>query len=150
MKRLSSTPWLIILIGIGFLALTSWSVYQASRKTSDVTDRDYYSHGLRYNQTLLEKKAAASLGWSTQVRLEKRQLWIELNDKNGQVVAKALGSLRLHGSSLESNPPLPLREQSPGRYFASLPENLHGEFSVDLSFELDGARLSKRILLVLD
>lgn len=150
MKQKTSFPWLLLIIGVGFIALTAWSLYQAGRGTSDVTDRDYYSHGLRYNETLLEEKAAAALGWSARVSLEQRTLSVLVHDKQGRLIDQARASLTLFNSPEFQKRPFPLQEHRPGFYQLRLPDTLHGEFSVEISFERDGARLNKRLLLALD
>lgn len=150
MNRSRHTPWLLLIIGASFLTLTGWSIYRASQGTSAVTDRDYYSHGLRYNESLLEEKAAEALGWQTRINLQKRTVVILLSDGSQQPVSRAIGSLTLLNSAAHQPHPLPLQEGIPGRYHVQLPNNLHGEYSVDLNFERDGARLTRRILLALD
>lgn len=51
-----SPALLIPLLLCSFLAFSSWAAYQAATRVSDVSDRDYYSKGLKYNSTLLEKR----------------------------------------------------------------------------------------------
>lgn len=103
MSRSRPIPWLILLLGVGFTAFTAWSFYRAVHGTSAVIDADYYSHGLRYNQTLLERQAAASLGWQAVPHLEGRLLSIQLRDHDQQLVTDAQGSLTLLGTG---SPPM--------------------------------------------
>jgi len=63
MSKSRPTPWLPLLIGGGFLALMAWSLLLAGQRVSAVVDRDYYSHGLRYNQT----RAGAARGGSARL-----------------------------------------------------------------------------------
>ena len=149
MNKPKHTPWLLILIGCGFLALTAWSVYQAKQGTSDVTDRDYYSHGLRYNETLLERKAAESLGWSTQTVLQGHRITVLLMDAGKRPVTQARGKLTMMAPGGLDLKEYLLEEHSAGRYSAELPAELKGEHSLALVFERAGARLNKRILLTL-
>ena len=150
MKKRKSTPWLLLLIGVGFLGLTAWSIYRAGQETSAVTDRDYYSHGLRYNETMLERKAAESLGWSTAIELTGTGLVIRLRDKHDQPVAGAVGVLTLFSTSQEPVLTIPLSEATTGHYAALLPAGRRGELPAEISFERDGARLSKRLLLAIE
>ena len=130
MNRPKHIPWIIILIGCGFLALTAWSVFRADQDTSAVTDRDYYSHGLRYNETLLEKKAAEALGWSLATQLNGQTLMLTLTDKAGQPIRGARGtiSLYLHGDT--NITVFPLQEVASGVYQFKLTRRMSGEISL--------------------
>lgn len=147
MTNLKQTPWMILIIGIGFLTLMVWSAYRASVETSPVTDRDYYSHGLRYNETLLERRAAASLGWQTSIQLGSKDLVVQLVDQEQQPVRQAKGRIVLFANGTDQRIDLALAERSPGHYVATFPTTLSGERTAELSFERDGARLSKRLLV---
>ncbi len=150
MNKPRHTPWLLLLIGGGFLALTGWSIYQASQGTSAVTDRNYYSHGLRYNETLLEKKAAESLGWHTRIALQGRQVSIFLRDRDDTPVNEARATLTVMATGKYHAATYPLHEITAGQYGMQLPEDLHGEFTADILFEREGVQLNKRILLSID
>ena len=141
---------MLLLIGAGFLCLTAWSIYRAGSETSAVTDRDYYSHGLRYNKTMLERKAAESLGWSAAIELTGTGLVIRLEDKYDQPVAGAAGVLTLFSTSREPSVTIPLTEATQGHYTALLPTGRRGEIPAEISFERDGARLNKRLLLAIE
>ena len=149
MNKRAHTPWLLLLIGGGFLLLMTWSLIAAGQRGSAVTDRDYYSHGLRYNQTELERQAAAALGWTASIDLQGRQLFIRLQDRARKAVTRAGGALTLAGPDRQAALQLALSEASPGIYRVELPADLHGELPVRIVFERDGARLNKRLLLSL-
>lgn len=149
MNGTRSTPWLIILLGIAFLVLTAWSIYLAARGASAVTDTDYYSHGLRYNQTMLEQKTAASLGWEVTAALQGRVLTIQLHDRERQIVAGALGTLTVLGPGKQSAREFPFHEIESGIYRVEFSADIRGEQSAEIAFSRDGARLSKRLLLAL-
>lgn len=149
MPRTRSTPWLIILLGIGFLALTGWSIYLAARGASAVTDADYYSHGLRYNQTLLEQKAAVSLGWDAAPEIHDRRVTIQLRDRDQRGVAGAHGTLAILKSGKPQDRILAFTEIGPGIYQAEFPAGTQGEQPVEVTFQRDGASLSKRLLFSL-
>ena len=147
MKKPSRWPWLIVALLSGFVVMSGWSFYRASREGSAVTDRDYYSHGLRYNQTLLERQAATSLGWQTTSQLQGRLLTIHLRDRDQRDVAGAVATLTLLGSGKAPSLDLPLREGEPGTSRANIPDDLHGEHPAEIAFQRDGARLNQRLLL---
>jgi nitrogen fixation protein FixH len=149
MQRPNRWPLLIIALAIGFFALSAWSFHRAARGTSAITDADYYSHGLRYNQTLLEQNAAATLGWNTVVTLDGRRLRVVLTDRARQPVSTAHGSLTLHDGSHSEVFQLQLAEASRGVYLATLPQHLRGELTGRIDFEQVGTRLSKQLLLSL-
>jgi nitrogen fixation protein FixH len=149
MNKLRKLPWLLLLIGCGFIVLMGWSIFLASQRTSAVIDRDYYSHGLRYNETLLERRAAASLGWTTSTRLNGRNVIIQLRDREHAPVSRAQAVLNMLATAHQPARQLALQEIEPGTYQGELPEDLHGEQPVDILFNLAGARLSKHLLLSL-
>ena len=149
MKTATRWTWLIVALLAGFVAISAWSFYLAASGTSAVTDRDYYSHGLRYNQTLLERQAAASLGWQADTILEGRSVTVLLRDRDRRAVAGASGTLTLHSSGTSSPRELGLRETVAGSYRAELPAGLHGEFSAEITFQRDGARLNQRLLFAI-
>jgi len=149
MSRLRHFPWLIVVLGAGFTALSAWSFYRAALGTSAVTDADYYSHGLRYNQTLLERRAADSQGWQVTVAYAGDHLLVTLNDGGRQPVSGARGTLTLFRAELPRPQQLLLQEGTPGRYQALLPAGLSGELTAEVAFERAGARLQRRLLLAL-
>lgn len=132
-----------------FLALTGWSILQAQRQVSSVTDRDYYSHGLRYNQTALERKAAQSLGWALNLQLDGRFLVSRLTDEVGRPVTGGNGGLLLLGSGAVDRPQaeLPFQEVAPGLYRVQLPEQLQGQVPAQVTLTSAGASIQRRLLL---
>ena len=147
MKNKPYTPWLLMIIGATFLVLTAWSIYKATQGTSAVTDRNYYSHGLRYNETLLEKKAAQSQGWVIKTQLDGHILKFELIDKAGSPVMSARGTLELLLSGKSTSIRFPLTHIGSGVYQVSLDEDLSGEMTARIEFDKDGARLNRQLLL---
>lgn len=138
-------PLLAVLILV-FLAFTGWSVWMAVRADPAVTDPDYYSKGLKYNRTLLEKRAAASLGWELVATLDKGRLRIALHDGRGRPVSGAAGEVTLFASR-SGLQHLKLRETSPGVYRVRLPDDLGGELRARVEFDRRGARLMRDLLL---
>jgi nitrogen fixation protein FixH len=149
MIKLKQIPWLPLLIGGGFCVLMLWSIFLASQRTSAVIDRDYYSHGLRYNESLLERQAAATIGWTTSTRLLGRTLITEVRDRDHEPVTRAHGTLKLLESAGKPTRQFVLDEIEPGSFQVELPADLHGEQPVEIQFDLAGARLSKRLLVTL-
>lgn len=149
MKRPDATiyPLLICSLVVLFLGFTGWSIYRAVRAEPNVLDPEYYSRGLRYNQTLLERRAASSLGWKMVASLEGHRLVIDLAGADRAAVSGAKGSLRPAGSTVF--PTLSFRETRPGQYTARLPAQLSGDLRVRIEFERQGARLVRELLLAL-
>lgn len=144
-------PWplLIIVLVAGFLALSTWSFHRANRETSAVTDSDYYSHGLRFDQTQLERTKATGLGWDTNVGLDGRWLRVTLRDSRSQPITAAHAVLTLTTAPGGEPLRLPLAEQAEGVYVSQLPSALHGEQAVRIDFERDDARLSQQLIISL-
>jgi len=139
-------PFLLIFLGLLFLGLTGWSVHRSVTGVSEVTHRDYYSHGLRYNATLLEKAAAESLGWEIGLSLQKGFLVSRWSSRNGEPISGGEARLVIP----DGNRPditVPLTEEAPGRYGARLPAGLRGEISAMLTFSHGGATLRRPLLL---
>ncbi len=132
---------------VAFLLFSSWSAYRAATQGTQITDRDYYSKGLRYNSTMLEKRAATVLGWQLTTVLYNKQLQISLIDGNGLPVEGANGTLVFSPQAKLASSTLPLSETEPGLYLAQLPNSLHGELAVRIDFEHQGAKLYRQLLL---
>jgi nitrogen fixation protein FixH len=137
---------LVPLLLCSFLVFSGWAAYQAATRVSDISDRDYYSNGLKYNSTMLEKRAAAVLGWELHSELIDGVLIQRLTNHEGEPVSGAQGLLELQyrGALLI----VPLEESDPGVYRAQLPQ-LSGETLIRAEFDHDGARILRRLLLTL-
>ena len=111
----ATNRWVLLLIVIfaGFTALSAWSFFRAARGASPVTDRSYYSHGLRFNQTLLEQKAAGTLGWQVEATLHGRQLQLLLTDQSRQPVSAARTSATVTGGAQSEPLHLPRNRHGP-------------------------------------
>lgn len=147
LKR-SRNPWprFVILLGAVFLALTGWSVQRAATGVSAVTDPAYFAHGLKYNDTLAERRAAESLGWRLEVELGEGELVSRLIDRAGLPVSGGTGRLVLRRGD-RPGITLPLREKGEGLYSAALPADLEGEFTARLIVNRHGASLRRALLL---
>lgn len=140
-------PFFILSLLGAFLLFSTWSAFQASTPGTEVTDRDYYSKGLKYNNTLVEKRAASVLGWKVATTLAEKQLQISLMDGNSAPVSGARGLLTFYTQAESNQLALPLVENSPGSYHIQLPATLTGEITVRVDFEREGARISRQLLL---
>jgi len=140
-------PAMIILLLGTFLIFCGWSAYRAATRSSQISDRDYYSKGLKYNATLVEKQAASVLGWQLRSELLANQLLIRLTDGQGVPVSGATGILIFHQPNENSSMSLPMQEAAPGTYLAELPTDLKGEIPVRIDFERSGARVNRQLLL---
>lgn len=134
-------PQLVALLGLFFVGLTAWAVLRAHTGVSQVIDRSYYDHGLRYNHTLLERQAAESLGWQVAVSVREGELESRLTDRDGGPVTGAAGELQLGDTRLT------LAEKAAGLYAAPLPPAHRGEVSALLLLQRNGASLRRHLLL---
>lgn len=138
--------FILCLLG-SFLLFSAWSAFQAVTPGTRVTDRDYYSKGLRYNSTMVEKRAAEVLGWKIAATLFEKQLQISLLDGDDSPVTGASGQLSLYTQKKNDPSRLSLTETTPGIYRILFPEMLNGEITVQIEFEYDGARINRQLLL---
>lgn len=139
-------PHLLLLLGLFFLGLTGWSVYRSATGVSAVTDRHYYSHGLRYNTSLVEQRAAESLGWQVTVRLQDGYLASQWTGEDGQPVSGGKARLVIAAKN-RADITLQLAEDSAGRYGTNLPDKLQGEIPALLTLSQGGATLRRPLLL---
>jgi len=140
-------PTVILLLIGGFLIFLVWSAFQAAGPGSKVTDADYYSKGLKYNTTQVEKRAAEVLGWNLETRLDGRTLEFHLMDNEGGEVDRAVGTLYLAIPGTAENIYLPLQEIASGYYRVNLGNNINGTIQARLELEREGARLNRQLLL---
>jgi nitrogen fixation protein FixH len=147
----SDSRWrlLILLLVGGFLVFSAWTFYRAGRESSAVVDSDYYSHGLRFDQTLLEQNAAAALGWQLHAELAGRQLRLALADQQLRPVTAAHGTLTVRNGLRGAAWHLALSEERDGSYRCQLPDALRGEQTAQVTFTRDGATIVRQLLLAL-
>jgi len=139
-------PLIVLLLG-SFLAFSAWAAWQAAERGSQVTDRDYYSKGLKYNSSLVEKRAAEVLGWSLATEIAGQSLIFQLADSDHQSVAGARAILHLYLPDTRNGRAFTLDEFSAGEYRLELPAGLSGSMRARVSFERDGARLNRQLQL---
>jgi len=147
MKRTNLYPIFILLMIGSFIGFLAWSAMRASDSGPQVTDADYYSKGLRYTSTVLEKRAAAVLGWRVDTQLSGRTLRLHLSDKEGQPVSSAKGVIAIYMRNWGETISFPLQEVSAGTYQMHLTDSMTGEMTARVEFERDGARLNRQLLL---
>lgn len=140
-------PLMIILLIGGFLIFSGWSAFRATGLGSKVTDADYYSKGLKYNTSQVEKRAAEVLGWNLETRLNGRQLEFRLTDRAGGAVSRAGGTLYLAIPGAAENRHLPVQEVADGYYRVNLADNIIGTIQARLELAREGARLNRQLLL---
>lgn len=140
-------PLLIMLLLGSFLCFSTWAAMRAAESGPEVTDADYYSKGLKYTSTLLEKRAAVTLGWTISTSLEERTLLFRLSNRQGQPVSSAQGAIFLYLPELASTRQFSLQEVAPGVYQFNLTAGMTGEMNARLEFEFDGASMKRQLLL---
>lgn len=140
-------PLLILLLLGSFLCFSTWSAMRAVNLGPQIADADYYSKGLKYSSTLVEKRAAVVLGWTVSTQLVGRTLVFHLSDKRRQPVRAAKGTLLLYLPESASSIRFPLQEVDAGVYQLNLTAGMTGEMTARLEFECDGARLNRQLLL---
>lgn len=146
-EKINIYPSLILLLIGCFLIFSTWAAFQAVGLGSKVTDTDYYSKGLKYNTTQVEKRAAEVLGWNLETRLNGRDLEFHLTDDKGKEVDQAIGSLYLAIPDTAENIHLPLQEITSGHYLVNLKNDINGTIQARLELERQGARLNRQLLL---
>mgnify|MGYP001308331389 CR=1 FL=1 len=148
-RKKSSAPLLLAAVIALFILFLIWAARQASTGGTDITDSDYYSKGLKYNETLVEKRAASVIGWHLQTELVNQTLKFNLTDRQGEPITGANGRLALPEATTSQDHELLLQEDGPGIYHVTLPQGLSGEQLVRIEIERDGARISRQLLLSL-
>lgn len=140
-------PPLILLLIVSFLVFSAWCAFQAAGLGSRVTDADYYSKGLKYTSTEVERRAAEVLGWNLETSLDGRRLTFRLSDHDGRAITGATGTLYLAIPGTAENVYLPLTETRPGRYLVTLDKRITGAIQARIELERRGARLNRHLLL---
>lgn len=145
--RKTMYPHMLMLLAGGFFLFCGWAAFRANVLGSKVIDADYYSKGLKYNSSQLEKRAAESIGWQLETRLNGRDLEFHLTDRAGAGISRAAGTLYLAIPGSAENIYLPVQEISAGAYRVRLADNLKGAIQARLELAREGARLNRQLLL---
>ncbi len=141
------TPYFLAGLIVTFILFLAWSARQASTGGTDVTDPDYYSKGLKYNSTLIEKRAASVIGWAVRAELTPGKLALHLTDKDDGPVVNATGTATFPEPGGNRVRVFALQEFNPGTYLLALPQELTGERLARIDFEHGGARISRQLML---
>lgn len=144
-------PAFIIALVLAFAAFSWWSFLRASSGVSAVTDPEYYSHGLRYNGTALEREAGEALGWRIHQRVAGRVLTMRVEDAHQQGVPGCRGVITFpdERSAARPLPPLEVSELGAGRYRAEIPATLPQTLAATLTITKGQATLQRRLILAL-
>ena len=139
-------PMILVMIG-GFLIFSLWAAFQATGLGIKVTDSDYYSKGLKYTSTQVEKRAAEALGWNLQTQINGLDLEFHLTNREGEGVDRAIGTLYLASPNTAESIRLQLQEDVSGYYRVNLEGKINGTVQARLELEREGARLNRQLLL---
>jgi len=139
----------LIMLGLFFVLITGWSIFTASSGVSSVVDPYYYDHGLKYNNSEVERNAAAVMDWNIDVRVIERLVTINLQKASQDPVSGCRGQLSLHSpkSDIKQVASLELKELSPGIYAVQLPINIAGTVPAELVLGKDNILIRRSILL---
>ncbi len=148
-KSKTNNPYvLLILLLLGsFVFFSLWSARQAATRGSRISDPAYYSKGLKYNHTQVEKRAAASRGWQLKTEVVKNQLCFRLFNKQHQSISRASGELTLFLGEKDQVLRLPTTETEPGTYLVKLPAGISGSVQARIEFNQQGVTLSRQLLV---
>ena len=147
LKLKSPYVLLIIFLLFSFLAFSVWSARQASTRGSQISDYNYYSKGLKYNNTRVEERAAASRGWQLETKIQNRSLNFKLSDAKNQPIRQAIGELTLFLNKENRVLRLQPVELQPGLYQLKLPDDVSGSLQARIEFEQKNARISRQLLV---
>lgn len=147
LKRKSPYVLFIILLLCSFLLFSIWSARQAASRGSQISDLNYYSKGLKYNNTRVEERAAASRGWQLETVIKEKTLVFKLSDRTGQPISQATGELTLFLSEENQVIRLQPTETQAGVYRLMLPVQISGSLQARIEFEQQGARVSRQLLV---
>ena len=140
-------PSMIMLLAGGFFLFCGWAALRANNLGSRVVDADYYSKGLKYTSSQVEKRAAESIGWQLATRLDGHALEFRLTDRAGAGVAGASGTLYLAIPGRAENVYLPVQEIGGGDYRVTLADSLSGGIQAHFEVSRQGAKLNRQLLL---
>ena len=138
---------LILLLLSSFLLFSAWSAHQAAMRGSQISDHNYYSKGLKYNNTRVEERAAASRGWQLETEIKGKSLIFKLSDNTGQPISQAAGELTLFLNKENRVLRLKATESEPGRYRLKLPDEINGSLHARIEFAQQDARVSRQLLV---
>ena len=144
-------PAFIVDLMLAFAAITCWSLERAISGVSPVIDANYYSHGLRYNNTNLELQTARARGWSINPQLDGRRLTINVQDAHQQGIKGCLGLITVLTKSAdqEAMSSLTMTDKGDGNYTVEIPNGLPSPVAASLTLNKDQATVQRQLLLSL-
>lgn len=139
----------IIVLGVGFIIITAWSIYRANSGVSSVTDPSYYSHGLKYNQTSIETTAAQTMGWVLKPTVSPTHITLSLSDHKGTLITGCAGTITFlaHPDSARLATTTELTDLGAGTYQAPLPPDLQTNTSATVTLSKGRATIHRNLLI---
>lgn len=126
---------LIAFFGVIF-AVNGVMIYLAVGSFTGEDVGDAYARGLRYNEAIERKEAAAALGWVMEVELDEaaQRLRVTLTDEDKRPVSglDLQGMLR-RPVQARLDRPLMFRSLAEGRYEAEVDDLAEGQWDLDVS-----------------
>lgn len=135
-----------MLIG-AFILFLAWAGRQSAMQVSQISDPAYYTEGLKYTHSQVEKQSATAQGWNFVTDIGAKRLVFTLRDKNKAPISKAQSELTLYVNAQKQTLWLHGVEKGAGRYVFDLPESLAGALPARIEFTRQGERLSQQLLI---
>jgi len=152
--NIENMRWPAFLIGLvlSFCLFSWWMMSRAISGVSPVSDPNYYSHGLKYNNTSIEIQTAQALRWKITPMVQGRVLTVQVIDAQESAVNGVQGSVAVQFEGAEQSPlpALSLSDNGQGLYAVTLPASLPRTFSASLTLRKDQATVHRRLLINLD
>lgn len=145
-------PSFIITLALAFVAFSWWSLERAASGVSPVSDPNYYSHGLKYNNTNLEIQTAQALQWTVTPKVKGRALTVLVADAGQVGISGGHGEVTVQFEGVEQSPlpPLALIDRGQGLYTVDIPASLPRTLSANLTLTKDQATVQRRLLITLE
>ena len=129
-----------------FLVGMVLSMTIASRKGSKVVDREYYSHGLHYNETS-KNSGQETAGWSISSAIVDGQVLFRLFDASGKPLAGASATFLATPDGNNTAQKLTLNETAPGVYSATYPSGTLNELRGILRVARGSAVMQNKVVI---
>ncbi|MDD5758101.1 MAG: FixH family protein [Desulfobulbaceae bacterium] len=145
-------PAFIVCLVVSFCLFSWWTMNRAISGVSPVSDPNYYSHGLKYNNTSIEIQTAQALSWTITPKVKGRVLTVQVVDAQESAVSGLQGSVAAQFEGARQGPlsELSLSDNGQGLYAVTLPSSLPRTFSANLTMKKDQATVNRRLLINLD
>lgn len=133
----------ILLMLAVFLLGMATTLFISVQRGSQVTDSDYYRHGLSYDRTG-SGGLNPGLYWTMSASLSGKDLQVRVHDENGAPVAG--GKLQLQSSRAGNKEVLALAETAPGVFLSPWPASGASELRGVLLFTKGEASASRKVV----